>query len=127
MLEDPRVQAREEDGHVFLEFMPPDCVFNEDAVKSLYKQFEQIIDEARSKRFVIDFANVQYMSSTVLGVLVSTLLRIQKQHGELRLTGIDRDLKQVFRLTGLHRIFRICDTLDGAIKSFDTPEGPVPD
>ncbi|MCX5661941.1 MAG: STAS domain-containing protein [Planctomycetota bacterium] len=127
MLEDPRVQSREEDGNIFLEFLPPDCVFNEDAVKTLYKQFEEIIDGANSKRFVIDFANVQYMSSTVLGVLVSTLLKIQKQGGELRITGVDRDLKQVFRLTGLHRIFRICDTLDGAIKSFDTPAPPAQD
>lgn len=124
MIEDPRVESREEGGIVFLEFLPPDCVFNEEAVKTLYAQFEKVIDPAPTQRFIIDFANVQYMSSTVLGVLVSTLLKIQKRGGELRITGVDRDLKQVFRLTGLHRIFRICDTLDRAIQSFDQPAPP---
>ncbi len=121
MIQRPTLQIREEEGITFFEFVPPDAVFSEAAVKDLNSQLENAVEQASTTKFIVDFANVQYMSSTVLGALVSALLKIQQKHGELRVTGIDKDLKHLFRLTGLHRIFYICDKIDTAMESFGKP------
>jgi anti-sigma B factor antagonist len=122
MIERPSLQVREEGDITFLEFTPPDCVFSETAVKHLDRQLLEAVESSTGVKFIVDFANVQYVSSTVLGVLVRALLKVQSRGGELRITGIDKELKQLFRLTALHRVFYICDKIETAVDSFGKPK-----
>ncbi len=72
--------------------------------------------EVGSRKFVIDFANTGYIDSSGLGVLVSLSKKIREQGGELRLAGLNEDLRTLFELTKLDTLFMIADTRDQAFE-----------
>ncbi len=74
--------------------------------------------EAKEGRFVLDFSGTGYIDSSGLGVLVSVSKKIREAGGNLRLAGLNEDLRMLFELTKLDTLFKICDTTDEAINSF---------
>ena len=71
--------------------------------------------EGGDRKFVIDFSETGYIDSSGLGVLVSLSKKIREQGGELRLSGLNEDLRTLFELTKLDTLFRIADTKDAAL------------
>jgi anti-sigma B factor antagonist len=74
--------------------------------------------EHGEQRFVIDFSRTGYIDSSGLGALVSISKRVREQGGELRLSGLNEDLRSLFELTKLDTLFAISDTADQAAGSF---------
>ena len=72
--------------------------------------------EIGNRKFVIDFANTGYIDSSGLGVLVSLSKKIREQGGELRLAGLNEDLRTLFELTKLDTLFMIADSRDQALE-----------
>jgi len=72
--------------------------------------------EGGDRRFVIDFQQTGYIDSSGLGVLVSLSKKIREQGGELRLSGLNEDLRTLFELTKLDTLFRITDTKEEALQ-----------
>jgi anti-sigma B factor antagonist len=81
---------------------------------------QQLVDriEGGARRLVIDFARAAYVDSSGLGVLVSLAKRVREAGGELRLCGLNEDLRVLFELTRLETLFRIVDSRDAALASF---------
>ena len=59
------------------------------------------------KRFVVDAADVQYMTSGGIGFLVSILTRIRDQGGDLYVRNLNARMKGLFELTNLDKLFEI--------------------
>jgi anti-sigma B factor antagonist len=74
--------------------------------------------EAGERKFVIDFTNTGYIDSSGLGVLVSLSRRIREADGELRLAGLNEDLRTLFELTKLDSLFNIADSSASALAGF---------
>ena len=74
--------------------------------------------EAGESKFVLDCLSTEYIDSSGLGVLVSVSKKIREAGGELRLAGLNEDLRMLFELTKLDTLFKICDTSDEAVQSF---------
>lgn len=66
-------------------------------------------------KFVLDFEDASYIDSSGLGVLVSLSKRIREQGGELRLAGLDDDLRTLFELTRLDTLFQIAEDRNAAL------------
>lgn len=66
-------------------------------------------------KFVLDFEDASYIDSSGLGVLVSLSKRIREEGGELRLAGLDDDLRTLFELTRLDTLFQIADDRNAAL------------
>jgi anti-sigma B factor antagonist len=76
--------------------------------------------EARTRpRILLDFANVDHLSSAALGMLINVNNRIRQQSGQLRLANIKPQILEVFVITKLNKLFRILATRSEAIASFD--------
>ncbi|MFP3947621.1 MAG: STAS domain-containing protein [Gemmatimonadota bacterium] len=80
------------------------------------KVLEELEDGAR--KVVVDFTDTGYIDSSGLGVLVSLSKKIREQGGELRLAGLNEDLRTLFELTKLDTLFEIADTREEALKGF---------
>jgi anti-sigma B factor antagonist len=74
--------------------------------------------EAGERKFVIDFTNTGYIDSSGLGVLVSLSRRIREADGEMRLAGLNEDLRTLFELTKLDSLFNIADSSASALAGF---------
>src|SRR5689334_10304545 len=70
------------------------------------------------RRLLIDFSKTGYIDSSGLGALVSISKRIREAGGELRLSGLNEDLRSLFELTKLDTLFAINETPDQALASF---------
>lgn len=70
------------------------------------------------RRFIIDFSRTGYIDSSGLGALVSISKKVREQSGELKLSGLNEDLRSLFELTKLDTLFAISDTAERASGSF---------
>jgi anti-anti-sigma factor len=69
-------------------------------------------------RLVIDLANLKYMSSAGMGVLVHGLKVTRQGSGDLRVVNLSAKMRRVFLITQFTHHFAVYSTLDEAIVSF---------
>ena len=69
-------------------------------------------------KLVVDLSACEFIDSTFLGVLVSSLRKISKVDGDLRLVGFKPAVKAMFELTRLFRVFETYSDLNDAVGSF---------
>jgi len=77
-----------------------------------------IIDEAANPKLLLDFANVDHLSSAALGMLINVNQKIKGKNGQLRMTNIKPQIFEVFVITKLNKLFRILPTRADALASF---------
>lgn len=59
------------------------------------------------KALIVDFSQIEFIDSSGLGMLVS-LLKMMNGRGEMTLCAINPGIHNMFTLTRMDRIFRIC-------------------
>jgi anti-sigma B factor antagonist len=69
-------------------------------------------------KLVIDMAGVDFIDSSGLGSLVASLRSVNKNGGEIKVAALQDQVRAIFELTRLHRIFDIFDNFEDAAKSF---------
>jgi len=74
--------------------------------------------ESGERKFLIDFTTTGYIDSSGLGVLVSLSRKIREADGELRIAGLNEDLRTLFELTKLDSLFNIADSPASALAGF---------
>jgi anti-sigma B factor antagonist len=81
---------------------------------------QRVLDalDAGDRKFLIDFTRTGYIDSSGLGVLVSLSKKIRDEGGDLRLAGLNEDLKTLFELTKLDTLFAITDSAEQALTAF---------
>lgn len=70
------------------------------------------------RRFVVDCGQTGYIDSSGLGALVSLAKKVRELGGELRIAGLNDDLRSLFELTKLNTLFHISQTADEALAGF---------
>jgi len=75
--------------------------------------------ESGKKRIVVDLAHCEFIDSTFLGALVVSLKKITALGGDLKLVGFQPNVRSMFELTRMYRVFESYKTKDEAIQSFN--------
>jgi len=70
------------------------------------------------RKFLIDCGQTGYIDSSGLGALVSLAKKVRDLGGELRIAGLNDDLRSLFELTKLDTLFHISPTADEALAGF---------
>lgn len=72
---------------------------------------EKMLEQIRQGKveFLLDFSNLDYIDSSGLGVLVSMHKRVKENNGNLVLKGLKGEVKGIFELTRLTRVFEIVE------------------
>ncbi|MEW6506840.1 MAG: STAS domain-containing protein [Bacteroidota bacterium] len=70
------------------------------------------------KKIIIDLSTVEFIDSTFLGVIVSTLKKVASLRGDLKLVGFQPAVRSMFELTRLFRVFESYNDLQDAVRSF---------
>ncbi len=81
---------------------------------------DELIGMAREKpgfRLVIDFHNVQTLSSQMLGALLKVGEQLKTTQGQLGLCNLNGKIKEAFEITNLKKVFKIYDSQSAAIKT----------
>jgi anti-sigma B factor antagonist len=71
--------------------------------------------ESGSQHLLVDLKDVRFIDSSGLGALVSGFKNATSSHGNLRLAALQPQVKSMFELTRLHRVFEIYQTVADAL------------
>ncbi len=83
----------------------------------LKERMLQIFDEGKAN-LVIDLGAVRFIDSSGLGALVSGFKNASAREGNLKLCCLQPQVRSMFELTRLHRVFEIFATAEEALGSF---------
>ena len=74
--------------------------------------------EEGKNNLVVDLQAVRFVDSSGLGALVSGFKNASSRNGNLKLSGLQLQVKSMFELTRLHRVFEIYADSAEALSSF---------
>ena len=78
---------------------------NTNTAADLEEALEPVFE--RTSKVVLDFADLEYLSSAGLRVLVATQKRVTAAEGALRIVNASDDIREVFDITGLIDVFDV--------------------
>lgn len=81
--------------------------------KPLMDAYAQIGE--RTRAVILDFSALDYMNSGGIGLLVTLLVRANRQKQRLLATGLSEHYRQILELTRLDEAITIHDTVDAAV------------
>jgi anti-sigma B factor antagonist len=82
-------------------------ILEEAQIRELQKSLEPVIEKNKDNQLVLNFANVKFMTSAMLGLLVRIHKRVGERSGELELRNLDKNLRKLFEITQLTKIFNL--------------------
>lgn len=83
----------------------------------LKNQMLRLFEEGKNN-LVVDLQEVRFVDSSGLGALVSGFKNASARNGNLKLCSLQPQVKSMFELTRLHRVFEIYSGTEEALASF---------
>jgi anti-sigma B factor antagonist len=93
-------------------------ILEEKDIRNLQDSIMPVIEQSEQINLILDFQNVKFLSSAVLGLLLRISKKVYERDGQLRLCNINRKIFEIFRITRLNKIFDIFDDLESAMAGF---------
>src|SRR5882762_10484650 len=69
---------------------------------------------ADQKKVVLDITSLDYVDSSGIGMLVSSLTKFKKAGGDLKVAGANARIRRIFAMTGVETMMPIFDTVAAA-------------
>ena len=114
---DSRLAIRKDGEITVVEFLDKN-ILDEASIQAIGDEVLGLVEASANPKMLIDFSNVDHLSSAALGALITINNKVRQKDGQLRLTNIDPQIYEVFVITKLNKLFQIHDTAPAAIKSF---------
>ncbi|MBV8369036.1 MAG: STAS domain-containing protein [Candidatus Eremiobacteraeota bacterium] len=111
---DIKVNVRESEGDAYVVDLTGEIdVYTSPKVKDA---ITELIDQEHYN-LVINLEKVRYIDSTGLGVLIGGLKRVREHSGAVNLVCTNPQIKKIFDITGLVKIFGIYDNEEKACEN----------
>jgi anti-sigma B factor antagonist len=82
---------------------------------TLKKAFAKVLGE-KTRKILLGLEKVGFVDSTGLGVMISLLRQLNEQGGALRLAALQDEVRHIFEITRLFKIFAISNTVEDAVR-----------
>ena len=112
----PRISVEYAENATIVTFVD-EKILEEMDIQALQASVMSVVEEAERINLVLDFCNVQFLSSAVLGLLMRISKKVYEKEGQLKLCNISSRIYEIFKITRLNKIFDICEDVDSAIES----------
>lgn len=112
----PKISVNYDKGLTIVSFAN-EKILEETDILALQESIMSVVDGAKNLKLILDFGNVQFLSSAVLGLLLRLSKKVYESQGQLRLCCINPKIYEIFKITRLTKIFDIYDTLQEAKES----------
>ena len=85
-------------------------IIDPEAIQELGQELFDLVEKEERKKIVVNFANVEFLSSAALGKLITFEKLTKRVSADLILTNIAPEIFQVFTITNLDKLFQIKDS-----------------
>lgn len=93
-------------------------ILDELCIHEIQEELSGILDKGNVGNLLLSFKNVEHLSSAALGMLITLKKRVEENKGKLKLSDINPQIFEVFKITRLNKIFDIHPSQDKARASF---------
>ena len=90
-------------------------MIDDEALKSLTRQIDDACTGGGVQLIVLDLSKVMLLPSMALGLLVQMSNKCKAREQRLKLAGVPPQVRQVFTITRLDRVFQFADSVDAAL------------
>ena len=87
------------------------------AIDAIARELYAIIDEKASRKIVMDFSGVKFLASQAVGVLITLKKKADAIKGEVVICSMPDEIKRVFKIMNLARMFNFFDGEKAALES----------
>src|SRR6202045_5301545 len=82
-------------------------ILDEQNIQIIGEQLFSLVDESGRRKLLLNFANVEYLSSAALAKLITLNKKLQQLGGRLILCNISDQIYEVFEITNSNKLFNI--------------------
>jgi len=93
-------------------------ILDEQNIQIIGEQLFSLVDNEGCRKVLLNFSNVEYLSSAALGKLITLNKKLQQAGGRLVLCNIDPQIHEVFEITKLDKFFKIMKEEQAALQAF---------
>ena len=111
---EPSAFVVERRGTIQIVIFMVDHLIDQGVIQIVGKQLEQLVVKSGQPKMIIDFSNLDHVSSAMLGVLVDLHRTAQKMNGEVRLASLSPSLSNVVKISQLEKLLKIYSTTQDA-------------
>ncbi|MDE3045557.1 MAG: STAS domain-containing protein [Verrucomicrobiota bacterium] len=83
----------------------------------LERKIQQLMDE-NHKQLILDFSEVDYLSSAGMRVLFAATKKLTAKKGNLVLFSLNEEVAEIVRMAGFDKILHLCATEQEALQFF---------
>lgn len=112
----PRISVEYSENATIVTFTD-EKILEEKDIQALQDSIMSVIEQAERINLILDFHNVRFLSSAVLGLLIRVSKKIYEHEGQLRLCNINARIYEIFKITRLTKIFDIRPDIEAAAES----------
>lgn len=117
MAEIGRLEVSEVGGVAVVRFVDRK-ILDEANIQELGKELFALVEEDNRKSLLLNFANVEFLSSAALGKLITLDKKVKVHGGRLKLCNIRPEIYEVFAITKLNKLFDIKEDEAAGLDSF---------
>ena len=93
-------------------------ILDEASIQELGAELFRLVEEDHRKKILLNFTNVDFLSSAALGKLITLDRKVKANSGKLKLSNIRPEIYEVFAITKLNKLFDIKDDEAAALAAF---------
>lgn len=93
-------------------------ILDEQNIQRIGENLFSLVDEHARKKILLNFSNVEYLSSAALGKFITLNKKVQTAGGKLVMCNINEDIFEVFEITKLNKLFNIQKDEQTGLQSF---------
>lgn len=112
-----RIQAGKK-GDIFIVQFKDKKILDDTALDEIRSEMAKLLGKAAGPDLLLDFSNVEFMSSAMLGLLGQLHRKVAAGQGRLKMCSIRPEIFQVFKLTNLDKLFSIHKDAPTALATF---------
>jgi anti-sigma B factor antagonist len=111
------ISINETNGIAVVDFVNAQLLYATDVVDEIGAELHSLVSDHGHAKLVLDFSNVQYISSMMLAKLASLERHVEIAKGKLKFCGLGPVLRDTFRIGHFERVFDIYDNAQAALRS----------
>lgn len=111
----PRISVEYSENATIVTFTD-EKILEEKDIQALQESIMSVVEQSERIKLILDFCNVRYLSSAVLGLLIRISKRICERDSRLGLCNINPKLYEIFKITRLNKAFDIYKDLESAVE-----------
>lgn len=105
-----------EEGDVVVGQFSVSRLSDDQNIEQLGHDLFALVEQFDRRKVVLSMSNVEYLTSSVLGKLITMHRKMHRQQGRLVLCELQPDVTEIMRISRLNDYFKVAGSLDAALQ-----------